>query len=148
MHGYLNEFKAGDFTSGKMGDIFKSVFMDSKTTVINHKQFGDCYVIPKTEMKAAVNFALSSLLALTLKEDGSRIVLSDNADSPTLEQMKGSPYNEFLKAVIECNVEGVSDEYDWFTILGKVVDLSYLYDIGENPDEYIADIKGMLHNDK
>lgn len=146
MSKYTYNYKAGDFTSGKMGEIFKSVFMEPYTTVINHKQFGDCYIIPKNRMKDAVNFALSSFLGIELKDEGERIVLDLEGDIALLEQMKGSPYNDFVRAVIECNVEGVSDEHDWFSILNKVIDLTYLYDIGEDPDEYIKDIKSINHD--
>jgi len=41
----MKDFKAGDFTSGKMGEIFKSCFIDD-IAVINHKQFGKAYMIP------------------------------------------------------------------------------------------------------
>ena len=38
-------FKAGDFTSGKMAEIFKECFFKD-IAHINHKQFGDAYLIP------------------------------------------------------------------------------------------------------
>ena len=41
-----NEFKAGDFTSGKMGDIYKECYRN-ELAVINHKQFGKAYLIPE-----------------------------------------------------------------------------------------------------
>ena len=41
----MKEFKAGDFTSGKMGEIFKECYFNS-ATIINHKQFGKSYMIP------------------------------------------------------------------------------------------------------
>ncbi|MCP4267999.1 MAG: hypothetical protein GY777_20915 [Candidatus Brocadiaceae bacterium] len=47
-----NEFKAGDFTSGKMAEIFKTCcFQD--LAIINHKQFGKIYMIPE-ELIAAM----------------------------------------------------------------------------------------------
>ena len=38
------QYKAGDFTSGKMGEIFKKCFTDD-VCVISHKQFGTMYLI-------------------------------------------------------------------------------------------------------
>jgi hypothetical protein len=55
-----NEFKAGDFTSGKMGAIFKSCHMD-KLAVITHKQFGTAYLVPESEVRL---IALNKLRAL------------------------------------------------------------------------------------
>lgn len=40
-----NIFKAGDFTSGKMADIFKKCYMND-IAIIDHKQFGRSYMIP------------------------------------------------------------------------------------------------------
>ena len=40
------EFKAGDFTSGKMADIFKACYMRD-IAIISHKQFGKSYMIPE-----------------------------------------------------------------------------------------------------
>lgn len=40
-----NKFKAGDFTSGKMADIFKACYIRD-IAVISHKQFGESYMIP------------------------------------------------------------------------------------------------------
>jgi hypothetical protein len=37
-------YKAGDFTSGKMGKIFKQCFSEDKV-IINHKQFGRFYMV-------------------------------------------------------------------------------------------------------
>ena len=136
MSDYTNNYKAGDFTSGKMGEIFKSVFMDSRTTVINHKQFGDCYIIPKEDMKQSTIFVLSSLLAIHVNDDTGLMLLKADSDKPVLEQVKDSPYTGFLEAVIKYNAEGVNDEFDWYTILTKIVDLAYCYDLGDNPSEF------------
>ena len=48
-----NEFKAGDFTSGKMGEIFKECFLRD-VAVINHKQFGKAYMIPESIVRTMV----------------------------------------------------------------------------------------------
>ena len=42
----MKEFKAGDFTSGKMNEIFKECYLND-TAVINHKQFGVSYLVPE-----------------------------------------------------------------------------------------------------
>ena len=47
-------FKAGDFTSGKMGEIFKHCFQDKKTTIISHKQFGELAMIPESYIEFMV----------------------------------------------------------------------------------------------
>ena len=39
-------FKAGDFTSGKMGEIFKSCHNSLDLVCIDHKQFGSANLIP------------------------------------------------------------------------------------------------------
>jgi hypothetical protein len=49
----MKEFKAGDFTSGKMGEIFKECFFRD-VVVINHKQFGKAYMMPDDLVKAMV----------------------------------------------------------------------------------------------
>lgn len=54
----MNEFKAGDFTSGKMGEIFKHCFTEVKSTVINHKQHGRLTMIPERYTGFMVNKAL------------------------------------------------------------------------------------------
>jgi hypothetical protein len=53
----MKEFKAGDFTSGKMGEIFKDCFFKD-IAIINHKQFGRAYMIPECKVKEAVLLAL------------------------------------------------------------------------------------------
>ena len=111
-------FKAGDFTSGKMGQIFKEAFMGLETTTINHKQFGDCYLIPKSEMKQAVNFMLGSFLNLTV----------DDSKVGPLEQMRDTPYSEFMLKMINTNDEGLQDESDYFSVLTRLIDCMYLYD--------------------
>ena len=60
-----NEFKAGDFTSGKMGAIFKSCHLD-KLAVITHKQFGVAYLVPENEIRLMV---LDKLKALDIGGD-------------------------------------------------------------------------------
>ncbi len=91
MSDYINNFKAGDFTSGKMGEIFKGVFMDSRTTIINHKQFGDCYVIPKSEMKEAVNFVFNSFLKLEIQDVDNKMYAITDSEKPNLGQMMKNP---------------------------------------------------------
>ena len=54
----MKEFKAGDFTSGKMSEIFKHCFTEESTTVINHKQHGKLFMIPERYMAFMVNRAL------------------------------------------------------------------------------------------
>ena len=121
-------FKAGDFTSGKMGQIFKEAFMGLETTTINHKQFGDCYLIPKSEMKQAVNFMLGSFLNLTVEDkDGLMVAVKGSKVGP-LEQMRDTPYSEFMLKMINTNDEGLQDESDYFSVLTRLIDCMYLYD--------------------
>ena len=47
----MKEFKAGDFTSGKMGEIFRECFIRDGV-VINHKQFGKSYLISDNIIRA------------------------------------------------------------------------------------------------
>ena len=46
----MNTYKAGDFTSGKMGEIFKNCFRDDYVT-ITHKQFGVMYLVDEEIIK-------------------------------------------------------------------------------------------------
>jgi hypothetical protein len=46
----IKVFKAGDFTSGKMSEIFKECFFKD-IAHINHKQFGDAYLIPSETLR-------------------------------------------------------------------------------------------------
>ena len=43
----IDIYKAGDFTSGKMGQIFKNCFKKD-FVVINHKQFGNAYLVDES----------------------------------------------------------------------------------------------------
>lgn len=45
-HPTVKTFKAGDFTSGKMGEIFKTCHHSLDLATISHKQFGDANLIP------------------------------------------------------------------------------------------------------
>jgi hypothetical protein len=46
----MKKYKAGDFTSGKMGEIFKNCFTHDYVP-INHKQFGDMYLVDQEIIK-------------------------------------------------------------------------------------------------
>jgi|GEM_PF-6340321 len=46
----MNIYKAGDFTSGKMGEIYKNCFRDDYV-VITHKQFGSMYLVDEEIIK-------------------------------------------------------------------------------------------------
>jgi hypothetical protein len=133
---YIDRYKAGDFTSGKMGEIFKNCFMDSRTVVINHKVFGDCYMIPEGDIKRVSNFVLSSFLGLIVQRcaDGRMIPVdtSDTDDHTTLELMKDNPYSELACKKILEDFEGVATEHDYFSVLEKITDLLYMMDIGEH----------------
>lgn len=52
-------FKAGDFTSGKMSEIFKKCFIED-LAVINHKQFGKAYMIPEETLAVSVKVILEN----------------------------------------------------------------------------------------
>jgi hypothetical protein len=134
MSEHTNKFRAGDFTSGKMGQIFKEVFMGRETTIINHKQFGECYVIPKTEMKKEVNFILGSLLNITVDHKDGLMVVTEGSEVGPLEQMVGTPYRDFILKSINDNDEGLQDEADYLSFLTKLVDCLYTYDMegGQN----------------
>lgn len=57
-----NIFKAGDFTSGKMAEIFKSCFFGGDfgdLAIINHKQFGTAYLIPEDSIRIACTLILN-----------------------------------------------------------------------------------------
>lgn len=126
MSHYLNTYKAGDFTSGKMGQIFKDVFFDNNTTVINHKQFGECYMIPKERMKEAVNFVLGSFLDIKIKESGGKLECFSGANL-TLSDISIEYHDEALR-LFDRNCEGLQDDFDFFTALEKLVDCLYVND--------------------
>ena len=57
-HAKQVHYKAGDFTSGKMGDIFKTCYLSLDLSVINHKQFGESNLIPVEYIEFLITCAL------------------------------------------------------------------------------------------
>lgn len=102
-----NKFKAGDFTSGKMGEIFKSCFIKD-LAIINHKQFGRAYMVPE------------EIIAV-----GALAALEKNCNFQRFSKGlcgKDSSYEDFLKENRETQMHHIEDffetEFDsWLDVL-------------------------------
>jgi hypothetical protein len=105
-----NEFKAGDFTSGKMGEIFKTCYMGG-LAIINHKQFGNAYLIPEDEIRL---MALAKLKPLDVS--GYNL----NHACKTVESVR-----EFVLSLNELHGEKARDDvkvklYTWLDVLKAI----------------------------
>jgi hypothetical protein len=122
-----------------MGEIFKTCFMDERTTVINHKVFGDCYLVPEKDVKRITNFVLSSYFGFIVSRvQGGIFVpvdISESEEHSTLECINKDSAEQVAMLVLK-NFEGVGVEYDYLTILEKITDLMHLIgqgiDLGED----------------
>jgi len=115
-----NIFKAGDFTSGKMGDIFKQCYLH-RIAIINHKQFGQSYMIPKESFKT---LALNELL----KIDGFLFFVQDEfaGDTDGIETFKQADDEECFNAIDDFFNRGFFeiDDYlqkNWFDVFSFAV---------------------------
>tara|TARA_R110002020_G_scaffold318054_1_gene533653 strand:- start:456 stop:833 length:378 start_codon:yes stop_codon:yes gene_type:complete len=125
----MKTFKAGDFTSGKMGEIFKSCYIEDGITTISHKQFGLSYLIPEQYVKFVCIHIIKQdkgILDL-LKEDHSISVV-----------------NEFLTGDSNDGLEFISNYFmvdldTWFEVL---VNIAFLR--GGDCDQDMQDTKTDL----
>tara|TARA_R110000851_G_C12976340_1_gene555866 strand:+ start:142 stop:456 length:315 start_codon:yes stop_codon:yes gene_type:complete len=76
----MEEFKAGDFTSGKMGKIFKGCFIGGSVT-ITHKQFGKSYLVSEELLRAAI-------LNILMKHDAFESYISNEFCGDIQEYLK------------------------------------------------------------
>tara|TARA_R110000824_G_C15002762_1_gene656421 strand:+ start:415 stop:738 length:324 start_codon:yes stop_codon:yes gene_type:complete len=105
-----NEFKAGDFTSGKMGEIFKACFLRGGAE-ISHKQFGNAFLIPEDTIREIV------LIILFKREDFERYVTGIcHMDSDPSDFAKLKP--ESQKHYIEDYFEDECD--NWYQVLTMI----------------------------
>tara|TARA_R110002111_G_scaffold44030_8_gene80255 strand:+ start:1853 stop:2176 length:324 start_codon:yes stop_codon:yes gene_type:complete len=105
-----NEFKAGDFTSGKMGDIFKACFLRGGAQ-INHKQFGSAFLIPEETIRDIV------LIILFKRKDFKRYATGIcHMDSDLSDFAKLNPENQ--KHYIEDYFEDECD--NWYQVLTMI----------------------------
>jgi hypothetical protein len=111
----MKEFKAGDFTSGKMGDIYKECYKN-EVAVINHKQFGISYLVPEIVI-------ISQCLMLLQADDKflefQKFALCD----PSIKKEK-APL-EFLKLPRDAQMHWIEDffeeEFDtWLEVLSTI----------------------------
>ena len=110
MSDYINNFKAGDFTSGKMGEIFKTCHMD-KLAVITHKQFGTAYLVPEDEIRL---MALDKLRAFDVSGNNM------NHACGTVESVK-----EFVSSLTSQNAQTYNEIKDlkldtWLDVLKAI----------------------------
>ena len=107
-----NIFKAGDFTSGKMGDIFKQCYLHD-IAIIRHKQFGESYMIPTDLFRALAKSELLKIEKFREFADmnfGSQQAFFDAYDDHCFEEI-----TEYFGGELDC--------LDWFIILSYVLDL-------------------------
>lgn len=103
----IKEYRAGDFTSGKMGEIFKQCYLKD-IAVINHKQFGKAYLMPEEIVRVCV-------LNILLKQKGfgryiKGIVSKDSGEQDFLQQ-----HEKYQMHSIEDYFE---EEFEsWFSVL-------------------------------
>ena len=105
-----SEFKAGDFTSGKMGEIFKECFLKSGTK-ITHKQFGNAFLISESTIREIV------LILLFKRKDFVRYI--------TGICHKDSDTNDFAKLDPKCQKHYIEDYFEdecdnWYQVLTMI----------------------------
>jgi|TARA_R110000744_G_scaffold293749_1_gene404027 hypothetical protein len=103
----IKEYRAGDFTSGKMGEIFKQCYLRDMA-VINHKQFGKAYLMPEEIVRTCV-------LNILLKQKGFIGYIKGIVDKNSGEQEFLQQHEKFQLHAIEDYFE---DEFqNWFSVL-------------------------------
>jgi hypothetical protein len=103
----IKEYRAGDFTSGKMSEIFKECYLKD-IAVINHKQFGKSYLVPEEIIRVCV-------LNILLKQKGFIRYIKGIVD-------KDSGEHEFLQQDIKFQMHFIEDYFEdefetWFSVL-------------------------------
>lgn len=118
-------YKAGDFTNGKMNDIFSTAYSDGAVD-ISHKQFGSFKLINKDESTHYLLSALELTYGISYEKVGSEFILSS------------------LLSVDEFAI-GVGTDYqmnaDYFTAESLLAGLFYLSDKHHKPkanEDFVA----------
>ena len=107
----MNTYKAGDFTSGKMGDIFRNCFRDDYV-IITHKQFGRSYLVDEDIIKS---------MAITKLQLDSKFVKHYQFYTGGLETAEPEP-KDFRLMCDEVQMQCIRDFYEghisnWFEVL-------------------------------
>tara|TARA_R110000851_G_scaffold301271_1_gene457635 strand:- start:59 stop:403 length:345 start_codon:yes stop_codon:yes gene_type:complete len=107
----MHTYKAGDFTSGKMGEIYKNCFKDDYV-VITHKQFGKMYLVDEEIIK---NMAIGRL------QLDNEFVKHSESYTGELEMPEAQP-KVFRLMCDETQIQCVKDFYEghisnWFEVL-------------------------------
>ena len=119
----MKEFKAGDFTSGKMSEIFKECYIND-TAVINHKQFGVSYLVPEDLIRVQCLLFLQSDPKFV---EFQRFAVGD----PVLK--KGKESQEFSKLPKEDQMHWIEDFFEeevdtWLEVI-TIINLHYRLNI-------------------
>ena len=107
-------YKAGDFSSGKMGKIFKQCFTEDKV-IINHKQFGRAYMISEDIIATQV-----ILLFVGILVDQGHCSTPYIKDEIYMALINLAITEQFLfidKSIV-CNGSADTGGYDWVDLLG------------------------------
>lgn len=108
-----NIFKAGDFTSGKMGEIFKQCYIHD-IAIIDHKQFGRAYMIPDVFFRVLAKNEL-----LKIKEFTEFVEINFGS----VDEFALADDNRCFEK-IEGYFGGELEFFDWFSILSHAIILN------------------------
>ena len=108
----IDTYKAGDFTSGKMGEIFRNCF-NKDHVIINHKQFGNSYLVDEKIIQT---------MAVSMLHQNSDFLEYQKSCTGWNEDSKYSPYRLFGLLDMESQMHFIEDFYEeefdsWFEIL-------------------------------
>lgn len=117
----MNNFKAGDFTSGKMNEIFKCAsVMFSDGAKINHKQLGDFSLISKPMIELIYNEVLQTKYGIFKSEDDGRYKSCFNFIGQDLSKVEtnDSCIAGYLLGHLQDDVESMTLSYDVLHVFG------------------------------
>ena len=95
-HKAIVSYKAGDFTSGKMGEIFKTCHHSLSLAEITHKQFGNANLIPVEYIEFIVTRGLSKNDEFNSFLESDEVKMSVDDFIELESQVKFDIVNEFL----------------------------------------------------
>ena len=140
------EFKAGDFTSGKMGEIFQTSFMSNKVAIIKHKQFGRAVLVPESDLMQLVNFIFYSFTGVDVERvDGKWVGKEHSSKDWGLSGLSKEQIQKKTIDLLESNFEGVATESNAYQLLWYLTDS--IYTVFDNDVNHLETIKGFDYID-
>lgn len=97
----MNKFKAGDFTSGKMGEIYKSVAKNGRCA-ISHKQHGEMYLVSKDALDNSISNLIETFTGFSVTLGGGASVeyqgqsIAGNMGEDLAEALASSAFDSWM----------------------------------------------------